>query len=158
MKNLPQIFYGLHFFPGCAEYREPGREPYRIYIGEDAIKNMNASFAGRPVFVDHRDEVNLETLEQEADGYVVESLYLPCDGKTWCKFTDTSDKGQQAVSMGWSLSNSYVIKDRGAAGMNHAIDYQTEALRGQYDHLAIVQNPRYEQSVILTPTQFQEYV
>ena len=158
MKTLPQIFYGMHMFPGCAEYRDPGKDPYRIYIGEEAIKNMNASFSGRPVFVDHRDEVNLENLEKEADGYVVESFYLPCDGKTWCKFIVTSDKAHEAIRMGWSLSNSYVIKERGIAGMNHGIDYVAEVLRGEYDHLAIVRNPRYEQSVILTPIQFQEYV
>lgn len=148
----------MHFFPGTAEYNEPGKEPYRIYVGEETIKAMNATFSGKPVFVGHRDQVNLETLQQDADGYVIESFYLPCDGQTWAKFIVTSDQAHEAIRMGWSLSNSYVIKDRGPGGLNHGVEYQAEVTRGDYDHLAIVKKPRYEQSIILTPNQFQDYV
>src|SRR5689334_328672 len=96
-KTLPKIYYGLHFLPGTAEYREPAKEPYRIFIGEEAIKNMNASFAGRPVYVHHVDEVNLDKI-QEADGYVVESFYNKNDGKTWAKFIVVSDRAHEAIA------------------------------------------------------------
>ena len=56
-KSLPEIYYGLHMVEGTAEYSEAGKEPYRIYIGETTIKNMNPTFQGKPVYVDHVDEV-----------------------------------------------------------------------------------------------------
>jgi hypothetical protein len=39
----------------------------------------------------------------------------------------------------------------------HAVPYDRKVLVGEYDHLAIVDNPRYENSIILTPEQFKSY-
>lgn len=156
-KALPQVWYGLHFLPGVAEYREPDKEPYRIYINESAIRKMNASFAGRPVYVRHVDEVNLENIQEEADGYVVESFFNANDGKTWCKFIVVSDKGHEAIKNGWKLSNAYIPKQMSEGGMWNGVEYQKEITDGEYDHLAIVPNPRYEESIILSPEQFKAY-
>ena len=30
-----KIFYGMHFYPGVAEYQEPGGEPYRVFYAFD---------------------------------------------------------------------------------------------------------------------------
>src|SRR4051812_29447530 len=100
-KTLPQVFYGLHMVPGVAEYNDPEREPYRILIGETTIKNMDPTFQGKPVYVDHVEEVNLENLQQEADGYVLESFYNKLDGKHWVKFIVVSDRGKEAIQKGW---------------------------------------------------------
>ena len=147
------IFYGMHFCPGVAEYSEPGKETYRIFLNEDTIRSMNPSFAGKPVFVDHVDEVdpNVDKLRSEADGWVIESFYNPADGKTWAKFIVVSDRGFRAIKNGFRLSNAYIPTSYGEAGMWNGVEYQKEILAGEYEHLAIVQNPRYEESVILTP-------
>ncbi len=42
---------------GVAEYRTPGKEPSRLLILENAIKTMDATFEGRPVYVNHVGEV-----------------------------------------------------------------------------------------------------
>lgn len=156
-KSLPQVFYGLHMVEGVAEYQESGREPYRILIGETTIKNMNPTFQGKPVYVDHVDEVDLENIQNEADGYVIESFFNKSDGKNWVKFIVVSDRGKEAIRMGWKLSNAYIPNSFSGGGLWHGVQYAKEVTGGEYEHLAIVRHPRYEESMILSPEQFKEY-
>ena len=156
-KEGPKILYGLHMVEGVAEYREPGKEPYRILISEKAIKNMDPTFAGKPIYVEHVDEVDLDNLQAEADGYVIESFFNKADGKHWTKFIVVSDDAHNAIRNGWKLSNAYIVKEKTRGGVWHGVDYKEEIVRGEYEHLAIVSNPRYTESVILTPEQFKEY-
>lgn len=144
---------------GVAEYREPGQEPYRIFIGEDAIKNMDPSFQGRPVFVHHVDGVddNREVVKEQADGYVIRSFFNQTDGKHWCEFIAVTDEALERIRAGWKLSNAYLVKDATSGGQWHGVDYAKKVTRGEYEHLAIVPNPRYAESVILTPEEFKAY-
>lgn len=152
-KTAPQVYYGLHFCPGVAEYREKG---IRILINESTAKEMDPSFRGRPVFVGHVDEVTPEMMDN-ADGYVVRSFYNSVDGMHWAEFIVVSDAGHEALRKGWRLSNAYEAESFGSGGEWHAVDYQKEVLRGKYDHLAIVDDPRYAESVIMTPDEFKLY-
>jgi hypothetical protein len=154
---LPRVYYGLHFYPGVAEYRPADGKKYRVYLNEMTLRKMDSSFAGRPVYVQHVDEVNLANLEREADGYVMRSFYNSADGKHWCQFIVVTDKGHEAVSKGWKLSNAYFLKNEGAGGIWNGIEYDKEITDGEYEHLAIVDNPRYQESMILTPEQFKQY-
>lgn len=159
-KKLPELFYGIHMAPGVAEYRDPevnDGSPYRILIEEDTIKNMDSSFRGKPVFVKHVDEVDLATVEKDADGWVIRSFYNQFDGKHWVEFLVTSDAGHDAVQRGWKLSNAYIPKEMGSGGEWHAVPYAKKVTRAEYEHLAIVPNPRYDESIILTPEQFKAY-
>lgn len=156
-KTPPKIYYGLHMLPGVAEYRDAGTEPYRIFVSEDTIKNMDASFAGKPLFVQHVDEVNLENIQNEADGYVIESFFNKQDGKHWAKFIVVSDKGHEAISSGWKLSNAYIPKKFSGGGLWNGVEYLKEIVEGEYEHLALVPNPRYAESIIYTPEQFKRY-
>lgn len=152
-KELPKVYFGLHFCEGVAEYKEG----YRIFLNENTIKKMDATFKGRPVYVQHVDEVNLDKLQVEADGYVIKSFYNAVDGKHWAEFIVVSDKGHEAIRNGWKLSNAYVPTSMGQGGLWHGVEYAKEVLDGEFEHLAIVNNPRYEESIILTPTEFKEY-
>lgn len=147
----PKVYFGLHICEGVAEYEED-----RLFLSNDTLLKMNSFFAGKPVYVGHR-EVNLEKLQEEADGYVVESFFNKLDGKHWAKFIVVSDKGHEAIRNGRKLSNSYIIKDAGQGGRWHNVEYQGEVLQAEYNHLAIVDKPRYEESIILTAEQFKEY-
>jgi hypothetical protein len=160
MKNSQgKIFYGMHFYPGVAEYQEPGKRPYRVFLNEATIRSMDPTMAGRPVFVQHVDEVeqDIDVLRSEADGWVIESFYNQADGKHWAKFIVVSEKGERAIKQGMALSNCYVPKSFGSGGTWNGIDFEKEIKGGEYEHLAIVSNPRYEESVILTPEQFKKH-
>lgn len=155
-----KVWYGMHFYPGVAEYSEPDREPYRIFINEDTIRKMDPTFAAKPIFVEHVEgvESDLNELRKEADGWVVESFFNSADGKHWVKFITVSDKAEQAIKRGFRLSNAYVPSGPfGSGGLWNGVQYEKEVLGGEYEHLAIVRNPRYEESVILTPEQFKTY-
>ncbi len=153
----PKVYYGLHFYPGVAEYRPPDKDPYRVYIGEDTAKKMDPSFAAKPLFVRHVPKVDLANIQNEADGWVVESFYNKADGRHWAKFVIVSDRGHEAKSKGWTLSNSYIPNELGSGAVCNGVDYDREILGAEYNHMALVPDPRYEESVILTPEEFKEY-
>lgn len=154
-----QVFYGMHFYPGVAEYEEPGKEAFRVFINESTIRQMNPTFAGCPIFVEHVDEVDedLGEVRGEADGWVLESFFNAADGKTWAKFIVVSDRGISAIRRGFRLSNAYIPKSFGDGGLWNGVSYRNEVTGGEFEHLAIVRNPRYEESVIMTPDEFKAY-
>lgn len=156
-RTLPKVYFGLHMVEGVAEYAEPERAPFRIFIGEETIKNMDPTFKGRPVYVQHVDAVDLKNLQAEADGYVIRSFFNKADGKHWAEFIVVSDAGHEAIQKGWKLSNAYMPKNLSAGGLWHGVEYAQEVKSGEYEHLAIVPNPRYEESIILTPEDFKAY-
>lgn len=143
----------MHFCPGVAEYTEPGKETSRLFLNQDTINKMNPSFAGRPVFVQHVDEPD----DKKEDGYVVESFFNSTDGKTWCKFLVTTQRGLDAINNGWRLSNAYQPKNYSSGGQWNGVQYQKELIDAEYDHMAIVPNPRYDESIVLNPEQFKKY-
>lgn len=154
--QMPRRYFGLHMAEGVAEYKEKDGS-FRIFINESTIKDMNPTFEGRPVFVNHiTDDFKPEDFN-EADGVVVKSFYNEMDGKNWVEFMVTSDKGHQAIQQGWKLSNAYFQKEHGPRGEWHGVSFDKEIKKGEYEHLAIVKNPRYSESVIYTPEQFKEY-
>ena len=157
MKDLKgKIFYGLHFVPGVAEYRE--KDPIeRIYINEQTAKNMDSSFQGRPVFVQHEDKVDEKKFE-DADGYVIESFYNKSDGSHWAKFFIRKEEAyNKIVNEGWRLSNAYRPSSTMAGGECHGVQYDKQIVEGVYEHLAIVPVPRYDESVVYSPQEFKDY-
>lgn len=153
------VFYGMHFYPGVAEYREPGKGTFRVFLNETTIRSMGPTFAGRPVFVRHVDDVerNVDELRKDADGWVIESFFNDADGKHWVKFLVVSEAGMKAVGDGFKLSNAYIPTRMGKGGEWNAVSYDKEILAGEYEHLALVDNPRYAESVVMTPDQFKAY-
>src|SRR6185312_3743361 len=154
-----KIYYGLHFCPGVAQYEEPDQTPYRVFLNEETIRSMDPSFAGRPVFVEHVDDVDpdINELRKEADGWVIESFYNSSDGKHWVKMVIVSDRGERAIRNWMRLSNAYIPRSFKDGGLWNGVPYQKEITAAEYEHLAIVKNPRYEESVILTPDEFKQY-
>lgn len=156
--QFPKRYFGLHFLPGVAEYQTKGSEPYRVFVNEQTIREMSPTFEGKPVYVKHVDEVNVQDLGKgNEDGWVVKSFYNSADGKTWVEFLVTSDKGHEAISSGWKLSNAYLPTSFAQGGLWNGVEYAKEVTSGEFEHLAIVPNPRYEESVIMTPEDFKEY-
>lgn len=154
-KSLPKRYFGLHMAEGVAEYADMGN--LRIFINENTLKEMDPSYEGKPVYVRHVNEVELDTLTEDADGYVVRSFYNEADGKHWVEFLVTSDKGHEAIAKGWKLSNAYIPHGKKAGDLWHGVTYQEEITGGEYEHLALVPDPRYSESIILTPDQFKQY-
>ena len=150
-KQEPRIFYAKHIAPGVCGY-----EDETVFLAEDALRKMDKTFAGKPIYVGHQ-KVNLDNLQEEAVGYVVESFYLPEDGAHWAKIIIVGDEGHEAVGKGWAVSNAYIPEQFGAGGEWHNVPYNREITDAHYTHLAIVDNPRYEEAEIMTPEEFKTY-
>ena len=152
---VPKIFYGLHFQDGVAEYKESD-PPSMIYVSSDTAKKMDRTYQGKPLYVMHNSDAKHDNV-QEADGVVVRSFYNQFDGNHWSEFLVYTDEGFNAIKRGWTLSNAYMIRDKRGSGIWHGVEYDYEVADAEYDHLAIVPNPRYSDSIILTPEDFKQY-
>lgn len=149
----------MHFYPGVAEYTDVEGQSYRIFVNEDAIRKMEPSFAGCPLFVQHVDDVSddLDTLRDDADGWVIESFFNEADGKHWVKFIVVSERGERAVKSGLKLSNAYTPEIRQHENLWNGVSYDALVTGGKFEHLALVDSPRYSESVVLTPEEFKKY-
>lgn len=143
---------------GVAEYADPGNDPYRILINEAAAKSMDKTFSGKPLYVLHVDKVDLHNIQAQADGYVTRSFYNKADGAHWAEFILVSDAAHKAYRDGWKLSNAYHPTFRNSSqGVWQGVQYDKEVDAGVYEHLALVPNPRYSESIILTEEEFKKY-
>lgn len=150
-KEENKVYYCKHIAPGVCAYKDE-----TIFIGEETLKNMDKSFSGKPIFIDHQT-VDPETEKEDAVGYVVESFYLPEDGTHWAKLLIIDDKGHQAIKEGRKVSNAYKPTGFGVGGEWHNVPYNREVTDAYYTHLALVENPRYEEAEIMSAEEFKKY-
>jgi hypothetical protein len=118
---------------------------------------MAKTFEGKPVYV-HHQEVDLENLKDQMDGVVSESFWNKYDGEWWIKFVAITDDAKQAIANGWGVSNCYDHLVRGNGGTCINVKYDSEIIGGQFQHLAIVPNPRYEDAKIYTEEEYNNYI
>lgn len=150
-KQMPQVFYAKHLEAGHATY-----ENETILLDNPILMKMAPSFIGKPVFAGNHQKVDMENLQTQADGYIVESFFN-VDGWLWVKFIAVSDAAFDAINRGWGVSNAYIPTEFSGSGTHHNTPYDRKILDGYFTHLAIVEYPRYEESRILTPEEFKAY-
>jgi hypothetical protein len=150
-KQFPKVFYARHMLPGLAGYNDE-----TILVDTDAVKSMTASGVGKPVYIGHQD-VNLETIKEDAAGYIADSFFNELDGWGWFKFIAIDDKVYEAIANGWAVSNAYVPQEWGSGGTLNNCPYNRRIVGAEYTHLAVVPDPRYEGACILTPDEFKIY-
>ena len=148
----PKRFFAKHMTQGVAGYQD-----FNLYAGNEAILNMEKSFEGKPLVVDHQD-IDHDNIKNQMDGVVVKSFYNKADGWHWAEIVAITDLAVDAIeNKKWAVSNCYtptILNDKGTY-LN--IAYDQVLSNGCYDHLALVENPRYEDSVVLTPAEFKAY-
>lgn len=149
--QFPRIYYARHMQPGVARYEEE-----TILVDTDAVKRMAPTAVGKPVYIHHQD-VDLNNIKEDASGYITESFYNELDGWLWFKIIGIDDQLHKAVERHWSVSNAYHPTRVGSGGTKNNCVYDREILNGEFTHLAIVPNPRYESACIMTPEKFKAY-
>lgn len=143
----PKLYSARFIEPGLARYSDIGT----LLIKKDALDNMAKSYVGKPVVnVSHRD-IALNDLRSQSDGYVTDVWYEPTDGWYYCSFLVLDEATQRnCESKAYSVSCAYVPNSVSQdSGTWHNIPYDGEILNGEYSHLAIVDNPRYEGAHII---------
>jgi hypothetical protein len=152
-KDFPEMVYCRHMNEGLAKYDEDNT---MLLIGTEAMKKMSPTLNAKPVYIDHQD-VKLDTLKNDADGYIVDSFYNELDGWLWAKMMLITDKSKDVVRRGYSVSNAYTPTTSGISGSCHNVPFDDEVKGGNFTHMALVSNPRYENAKIYTQDQFKSY-
>ena len=148
----PKRYFAKHMVQGVAGYQD-----FNLYASNEAILKMEKSFEGKPLVVDHQD-IDHDNLKNQMDGIVVRSFYNTWDGWHWAEIMAITDAAVDAIeNKGWQVSNCYTPKVLNNEGTYLNIAYDQVLESGEYDHLALVENPRYEDSVVLTPAEFKTY-
>lgn len=155
-RQKPVRYFARHMVQGVARYTQQDGSELNLYAPDDAITDMNESFEGCPVYVGHQN-VDLEKIQEEADGYVVKSFYNEVDGWHWAEIMVVSDKGHEAVGKGWAVSNAYIPTLLAEGGTRLNVPYDKELKGGEFTHLAIVPEPRYEDACIMTVDAYKNY-
>lgn len=143
----PKVYKCRFIEPGLAHYEDidgQGAEE-TILVQMPALDKMAPTFPGKPVInLIHKDVTPGTVAAGQAEGVV--SRVWKEDGWWWCEFVVWDDLAQRNCESGaYSVSCAYEPDPNiGGPGKHHNVDYQSEVLDGQYTHLAIVANPRYE--------------
>lgn len=96
----------------------------------------------KPVTINHKDNIG----DDDKVGEVLNVWYNPEDGWYWCDGIITDETAINLINdKNWSVSCSYdFTKYDDEGGTENNIPYDIEFLDGEFNHLAIVDNPRYE--------------
>lgn len=129
--------------PGVVSYEDVGAGV--ALLEKEAIELMLPSFIGKPVIIDHQDGTPEELEEKgKAVGHVVEAYWNPETGWFDAKFTVEDEKAKKKIKHGYSVSCAFNVKSVDKGGEWHAVKYDEEITDGEFVHLALVANPRYE--------------
>jgi hypothetical protein len=146
-EKWPKLYRCRFIEPGLVHYNEFGT----VLVQKPALDKMAKSFVGKPVVnVVHKDVSPSDFSMGNADGIVTDVWYDP-DGWFWAKFLVWDPATQRnCESAAYSVSCAYdLLESKDEGGMHNNITYSQEVVDGEYTHLAIVANPRYEGARIL---------
>lgn len=165
IKNaVPKRYRAFFIEPGLADYTAEGIGV--VLVGKQCLDKMMSTFVGMPVVnFEHTDKEPEELFNLSDDekgemadgtisdvGYDEKSGWYYVDMMIWNKETqDNIDKN------GYSVSCAYdVLKTDTTGGTYHNVPYDEEVLDGNYVHMAVVPNPRYEKAWIIKNSNSQE--
>lgn len=140
-------YYGLFFADGLSTF-EGVSELDTGFISFDTACKLAKDMTGTELQLEHNGK---------PCGVVSKAFFNEADGKFWAEFLVNDEEAVKKIEKGWTLSVTYNFSPIEKNGHFHGVDYDFEVFDPISDHLAIVQNPRYAESIILTPDEFKEY-
>jgi hypothetical protein len=159
----PKKYKARMIAPGLVNYDDLGIG--NVLVRKPALDKINPGWTGKPVFnMTHRDVSEIEAFdfrnedpENFADGIITESVYDDASGFYVAEFLvwdaetqDTLDLKDRTGKPLYSVSCAYTVTEEDETGGEYnGIPFTSEVLNGRADHLAIVNNPRYPDAVLL---------
>jgi hypothetical protein len=152
--KVPKRYRAKFIEPGIISYEDVNAG--KVFVSREALDRMRNSFIGMPVINwEHKDitpeeafNMSDEEMKSVADG-IISAVGVTDDGWDYADMLIWDLETQENIdSNGFSISCAYIPTEVGAAGTYHGIDYNEEVVNGQYTHMAVVQNPRYERATI----------
>lgn len=136
-----------------ARFLTPGLVKYDygvcLLTKENADKFIQG-FVGCPVIIGHQD-VTDENIKEIGRGNIFSVWFEEKDGEFWCDGIVAGDDAIELINRGYSVSCQYQITeymDNVDGNLHNGNPYDKLILNGRPEHLAIVDNPRYESAII----------
>jgi hypothetical protein len=148
-KTWANNFRARILLPGLVSYEDQGCG--LALLSHESIANSIETFVGRPLILTPKlshKHVKPETMERDASGYITKAYFDVDDGWFYVEGIVFEDKAKDAINKVGLVSCAYKVTKTGNGGERNAIKYQEEILQFSGEHLAIVENPRYEGATI----------
>lgn len=148
-----RYFMSRFIEPGIAHYEELGD----ILITKETLNKFIQTMVGVPVIIDHED-VTDKNVDKLRVGSVSKVWFNEFDGYFYCEGILTDPEAIDLVkNQGWNVSCAYsfqsVPKDT-----HNGKKIDLEFIDGEFLHLAIVKNPRYEGANIVVNKDDTNYI
>ena len=136
-----------------AKFLQPGLVKYSFgvcLLDKMTIDRFVYQFEGCPVIIDHKD-VTTESAKDDRVGVISKVWFNECDSWYWCEGVIFDQEALDLIDKGFNVSCQYEITEYSENRENklhNGNEYDKTILNGRPEHLAIVQNPRYENAMI----------
>jgi hypothetical protein len=148
------VVHRFNLAPGTKKFRckfiEPGLVSYRDVPGgglellrKETIDAALESALDNPLTIGHV-QVTLENRLDVENGVVTGVDYNSEDGWYYANGTADTDQAISKIQQGQRPSCAYAVRAFGPGGVYHGIKYDREIMDIEFQHLAIVEKPRYE--------------
>jgi hypothetical protein len=148
------VVHRFNLAPGTKKFRckfiEPGLVSYRDVPGgglellrKETIDSALESALGNPLTIGHV-QVTPENRIDVENGVVTGVDYNAEDGWYYANGTAETDQAVSKIQQGQRPSCAYAVRAFGPGGVYHGIKYDREIMDIEFQHLAIVEKPRYE--------------
>ena len=139
-KGKGKYFVSKFIEAGLAHYKELGD----IVITKETLDKFIQTMVGCPVIIDHED-VNDKNVEDLRVGVISRVWYNDVDGWYYCEGIITDDEAINLIkNKGWSVSCAYSFVADESQKTYHGKSIDMVFTDGEFLHLAIVEEPRYE--------------
>ena len=138
--------------PGMVYYKEFGD----VLITKETLDKFIDTMIGCPVIINHKDITN-DNVEDERVGVVSRVWYNPDDNFFYCEGIIWDKEAIDLVKKkGWNVSCSYDFQSDFESKTHNGKKIDCTFTDGNFLHLALVDNPRYERANIVVNSKDEE--
>ena len=153
-KGKGRKFVSRFIEAGVAHYRDFGD----VLITKETLDKFINTMIGCPVIITHKD-IDDNNADKERVGVVSEVWYNSADGWYYCSGIIWDKKAIDLVkNQGWSVSCTYDFESDNQAKTHNGKKIDREFTNGEFLHLALVDNPRYERANIVMNAKEKEFI
>lgn len=139
-KGKGRKFISRFIEPGLAHYKELGD----IVITKETLDKFIMTMIGCPVIIEHKD-VTDKNVDELRVGTISDVWFNDLDGWYYCSGILTDNEAIDLIkNKGWNVSCSYSFVSDDTQKTYHGKPIDMEFTDGEFLHLAIVEDPRYE--------------
>ncbi len=144
-KGKGRKFVSRFIEAGVAHYQEFGD----ILITKETLDKFIHTMVGCPLIINHK-EITDKNVDKERVGVISNVWFNDMDGWYYCDGIIWDTQAIELVkNQGWSVSCTYDFVSDNQAKTHNGKKIDLEFIDGNFQHLALVENPRYERANIV---------